>query len=291
MENRKVAIIGLGLLGASLGMALKGKGYERLGWTRRKEIRESQLALGVIDKTADRIEDLLKEADLTILCLPIPRIIEYCAKFAHCFKKGSIVTDVGSVKEIIVNSAEPALKKHGVQFIGSHPMAGTEKAGPEAAKKDLYDGAVVFITPTTDNQEFVICDLEQFWRSVNTRPIRTGLVEHDNMVAHTSHLSHISSLALTLTVLECKNDQKKWRQLASSSGFRDVTRITSSSPQMWREIIENNQSAVIDSIKGFEDRLRELRRIIEHEKYDLLQNEFTKGKTLREDWMKFKYGK
>ncbi|MCK5850220.1 MAG: prephenate dehydrogenase, partial [Kiritimatiellae bacterium] len=216
---------------------------------------------------------------------------EYCAQFAHCFKKGSIVTDVGSVKEIIVNSVEPALKKYGVQFIGSHPMAGTEKNGPEAAKKDLYDGAVVFITPTTDHQESAICDLEQFWRSVNTRPIRVGVKEHDNMVAHTSHLSHISSLALTLAALECDVAKKEWRKLACSSGFRDVTRITSSSPQMWREIIENNQSAVIDSIKEFEDRLRELRRIIEQKKYDLLQNEFTKGKTLRDDWMKFKYAK
>ncbi len=291
MKNKKIVIIGLGLLGASLGMALKGKGYERLGWTRRKEIRESQLALGVIDKTAESIEDLLKEADLTVLCLPIPQIIEYCSKFAQYFKKGSIVTDVGSVKEVIVDSVEPLLKKHGVHFIGSHPMAGTEKSGPEAAKKDLYDNAVVFITPTTDNPESDISFLEQFWQSVNARPIRTGLVEHDNMVAHTSHLSHILSLALTLTVLECENDKKKWRQLAASSGFRDVTRVTSSSPQMWREIIENNQSEAIDSIKGCENRLKELRKIIEQKKYDLLQDEFTKGKTLRDDWMKFKYGK
>lgn len=289
-EIKSVAIVGLGLLGSSLGLALEGKGYHRLGWTRRKEVRLSELDKHVIDETSDSLAEVLGKADLTILCLPIPRINEFCANNVKHWKPGSIVTDVGSVKEAIINVCEPILANEGVHFIGGHPMAGTEKTGPEAALKDLYENATVFITPTEKSSQKAVDHLSNFWKSVNTNPISIDVKEHDNLVAHTSHISHVLALALTQTVLD-SDDQalKLLRSQSCASGFRDTSRITSSSPTMWREIIENNYDAVLETVKNFESKWLYLTEVIEKKDFDTLEKEFAKGKSLRDEWMAFRY--
>ena len=180
-----VAIIGLGLLGASLGMALRDKGLKRLGWTRRPEVREWAVKENVVDGTAEDIREVLSQADITVFCLPIPEIISYIERYAASWKPGAIVTDIGSVKEVIVNCGEKNLLPRGVRFVGSHPMAGTEKSGPFAAFPELYNNAEVFVTNTPDTCPEAFEQIIRFWESINTKTVRIGVREHDILVAHT----------------------------------------------------------------------------------------------------------
>jgi prephenate dehydrogenase len=287
-KKQNIAIIGLGLLGASLGMALKTAGYNRLGWTRRCEVREWAIEHDVIDETSKNVRDVLKKADITILCLPIPEIIRYVHDYAKCWRKDSIVTDIGSVKGIIVKCGESVLSPLGIHFIGSHPMAGTEKSGPESAFPELYDNAEVFVATTNNSNLEAVNKVIKFWESINTSVVKIDSDKHDILVAHTSHVAHLLALALTQTVLDCPADELKLRYTGCATGFRDSSRISSSSPTMWREIIENNHSAVLDTVKEVEKRLQHLRRIIESNNFDQLEKEFLLGKKLRDNWIKYK---
>ena len=286
VEN--VLLIGLGLLGASLGMALRGKAYRRLGWTRRSEVRTWALENNVIDESCDDLKKLLGKADLTVLCLPIPRIMEYIETYADCWKPGAVVSDIGSVKEVIVNCGEKFLAPRGVNFVGGHPMAGTEKMGPFAAFESLYANAEVFVTHTGNTQATAFQHVVEFWQAIDTKVVDINLREHDNLVAHTSHISHILALALTEAVLDCDPKTLALRYSGCATGFRDTSRITSSSPSMWREIIENNQPAVLEVVKEFEKRYKKLSVLIENKDYNNLEAEFAKGKKLRDDWIEYK---
>lgn len=289
VEQKNIAVIGLGLLGGSLGMALKDKGYHRLGWARRPETRALALEIDAIDQTADELAVILAQADITVLCLPIPKIMEFCEEYANLFKPGSIVTDIGSVKEVIVNRAEAAFTNFDVEFVGSHPMAGTEKSGLESSFATLYDNAAIFITPTDKSSHRAVQEVNSLWKAINTNPVEISTQEHDNLVAHTSHISHVLALALSLAVLDCDDSVKQHRYDGCASGFRDTSRITSSNPQMWREIIENNQPAVLDVVKSVEEEWHEIRTVIENKEFDKLEALFSKGKKLRDAWMDYRY--
>lgn len=284
----QVAVIGLGLLGTSLAMALKEQGLRVSGWTRRGEVREWALRQQVIDETAEQPAELLGKADITVICLPIPQIIAFIREHAGEWRSGAIVTDIGSVKEAIVSVAEEVLAGSGVYFVGGHPMAGTEKAGPEYAFKEMYRNAEVFLTRSASTDAGALAQVRRLWESIGTVVVELGVRDHDILVAHTSHISHVIALALTQAVLDCDEPEQRLRYSGCATGFRDTSRITSSSPQMWREIIENNQPAVLETVKAFEARWRHLREIIEKRQYDELQQEFAKGKQLRDHWIEYK---
>ena len=287
----KVAVIGLGLLGGSLAMALNDSPYKTLGWTRRKEVRDEFMSEGIIDFTCDDVDKVLAEADLTVICLPVPRIMEFIRSHAKSWRAGAIVTDIGSVKEVIVNCGEMALEPVGVHFIGSHPMAGTEKSGPENAFPELYRNAEVFVTKTAASNPEALCEVKKMWESIGTSVVELGVREHDVLVGHTSHISHILALALTQTVLDCKPEEVDARYSGCATGFKDTSRIASSSPLMWREIIENNQPAVLEVAREFEKRWHHLVEIIEKSDFDALEKEFSRGKELRDGWIKYKNSK
>ncbi|MBO5307801.1 MAG: prephenate dehydrogenase/arogenate dehydrogenase family protein, partial [Lentisphaeria bacterium] len=162
----QVAIIGLGLLGASLGMALRGKGVRRLGWTRRENIRRWAMDCDVIDETAETLPEILAGADIVIFAMPVPAIIRTIEEFAADFRPGSIVTDLGSVKSGVMAAGRTHLLPRGVHFIGGHPMAGTEKSGPESAFPTLYDNADVFLCPFPETPPEKLDALKSLWESL-----------------------------------------------------------------------------------------------------------------------------
>ncbi len=288
-DNKKtVLIVGLGLLGGSLGMALRNSSWRRLGWTRRKEIREWALQENVVDATDDDVEQLLATADLTVICLPVPHIIDFIRNHANDWRAGAVVTDIGSVKEVIVNCGESYLRPEGVHFVGSHPMAGTEKSGPAAAFPTLYRNAETLITPIQQTNQAALDIVTHFWRDIGTKTVTIAPREHDLLVAHTSHISHLLALALTQTALDCPEPEQARRYSACATGFRDTSRISSSSPVMWREIIEHNQSAILTAMQEFENHWRRLRATIEKRDFDGLEQEFGNGKELRDNWLKYK---
>ncbi len=288
----RIAIIGLGLLGTSLGMALRGRTqYLRSGWTRKKEVREWALANQVLDETEDSLESVLGKADLTVLALPIPQIVEFLERYAHCWRKGSVVTDMGSVKSVILQAAERALPPHGVRFVGSHPMAGTEKSGHLAAFETLYGNADVFVCPSgACSDEESVRLVEDFWRSIGTKPVLLeSAEEHDRLVAHTSHVLHVVASALALGILEGSSAREQALRFAGcATGFRDTSRIASSNPAMWREIIEHNTPAVLEALDTFLKELDSLRGRIASGDYDGFEDSFARGKTLRDQWLEYK---
>jgi len=288
--EQKIAIIGLGLLGGSFGMALKGKGFHRIGWARRPEVRAAALAADALDEVCGTAEEAVAKADITVLALPIPQILRYLELCAPHFRPGSLVTDMGSVKGVICRKAEEVLTPRGIVFTGSHPMAGTEKSGFDNAFPELYNNADAFLTPCTLTQEDHLRTLKDLWKAVGIRKtVRIDPATHDDLVAHTSHVLHIVASALALTILESDDPEEKARRFAGcATGFRDTSRIASSNPAMWREIIENNTPANLTALKNFEDRLRFLRKMIEKGDYDGFEREFARGKKLRDSWVDYK---
>ena len=287
MEVRNVLLVGLGLLGGSLGMALRGKQYHRQGWARREEVRRMALEMDVVDEVFDSPEEALAQADLTILCLPVPVIPEFlqiCRKYC---KPGSVITDIGSVKGVIMDAAQTALTGSNIHFTGSHPMAGTEKSGLQNAFPTLYNNADGFITPG-DSPEADDA-VEEFWAAAGVKITRISPQEHDDLVAHTSHVLHIVASALALAILEGKSPEETALRFAGcATGFRDTSHIASSNPAMWREIVENNRTAVLNAMSGFDRWYGEFRQMIQSGNFDEFEKVFAEGKRLRDSWTAYK---
>lgn len=281
----QIAIIGLGLLGTSLAMALKARGHAVIGWTRRREIRQWAVDQGILDHTAEPAADVLRQADLTVLCLPIPQIMNFLREHARDWRPGSVVTDIGSVKECIVAAAEAALADTGVCFVGSHPMAGTEQSGPEHAFPELYAHAQVFAVRTALTTPEAFAAVRQLWETVGTQVVPIEAREHDLLVAHTSHVPHLLAYALSLTVLGCDEPDRQLRYAGCANGFRDTSRISSSSPQMWREILEHNRPAVLAAMAEFENCWQKLKDELAAGDFTALEQTLTRGKNLRDAWL------
>jgi prephenate dehydrogenase len=263
-KNKKltVTIIGLGLLGTSLGQALNGK-YRRVAWARRKESRDFALKYNAADAVFDTPDQALRFADVAVICLPVKNIISFIHDNANLFKKKAIVTDIGSVKGEIVQKLFTLLKKKNIEFIGSHPMAGSERSGAEAAFPEIYKDSSIYLTPLKKNTKKAIATISKLWRTAGGKVILIDPDEHDRLVAITSHLVHISAACLASSVLDCSNDDFAKRANACAGGFKDSTRIAVSSPEMWEEIIEFNAKNIIPHLSKMESRLAEMRVALE----------------------------
>ena len=287
---RSVAVIGLGLLGGSLGLALGRSGIRRIGWARREETLDTALGIGAVDTVCPRLDDALAAADIVVLCLPIPVIIEFLPICAKGCLPGTVVTDIGSIKSGIVSRAEEVFPVSGGPFfIGSHPMAGTEKSGLAAAFPELYDRADVFVTPPRNAREEAVKKIEALWHSLSCHTSRLEAKSHDLLVARTSHALHVVASALSLDILGGGGEgEKSLRFKGCATGFKDTSRIASSSPRMWREIVESNQPAVLEALEGFEHELAHLKLLIAQSDFDGFEREFARGKALRDSWLDYK---
>ena len=274
----KIAVIGLGMLGCSLCASLEGQ-CVRLGWSRRPEVGKWAAENGLIEEFCPDVETALRKADLAVLCLPVPVIMDFLHRYADEMKK-TLVSDIGSVKGCI----EKAAVENGVRFVGSHPMAGTEKSGPESLVRGIYAGATVFIVPPEHASEADIESVESLWRKVKGKPRRLNAAEHDLLVANTSHVPHVISCALALSVLDVPQPDRELRFDGCASGFRDTVRVAASSPRMWKEILSHNQAAVLEAMRGFEVRCAHLKDLIAAGDFDSFEREFARGKELIELW-------
>lgn len=292
MNDRKnsVAIIGLGLLGGSLGMALRKSGCRRIGWDRRSEVRDRAIELEAVDQVFSEASEAAGAAELVVLALPVSVACEYLAGDPGFWRPGTLVTDIGSVKQPVM-AAAAGLAAAGVTFVGSHPMAGTEKSGLEAAFPELYFGADVFVTPAPDSPPDAVARIETLWRSVGGIPGRIDPARHDDLVARTSHVLHVLASALASSILEAPDEETRHERFRGcATGFRDSCRIASSNPAMWKEIIMQNQQAVLAALRDFDRRYAELKHLIEIGDFDGFENEFARGKQLRDRWLEYKSG-
>ena len=272
-----VAIIGFGLLGASFGLAVDGvPGIRRLCCTRNPAAREWALAEHAADSVSADPAEVIPQADVTFLALPLPVIVRYLTDYAHLWRPGSIVTDMGSVKGAILRAAERTVVPRGVIFVSGHVHA----------FPTMFRGADVFLCPGSNASEEHVETVAGFWRAVKTNVIRIEPKEHDDLVAHTSHVQHIVASALALTILGSEDPREKMlRDAGCAGGFRDTSRIASSNPVMWREIIEFNTPAILNALDNFQKKLDVLRAEIASGDYDAFQREFARGKKLRDAWL------
>lgn len=290
MTPLTVAIAGLGLLGTSLGMALRDCGCRRIGWTRNRTNLCRAVEENVIDDFSDTLETAAAQSDITILCLPVTEIIKWIPKLGGVIRPEAILTDVGSAKGLIMAHAETEFKSAGF-FIGSHPMAGTEYSGYDAAVESLYRHAPVFITPAAGVPRHAVETLCHFWRGIGADPTPVSSALHDRIVAHTSHLSHLLAATLVRTALDFpENEHPLWYD-GCAGGFRDTTRIASSSAAMWRTIIEQNREEVLKAMDHFIEKWSQMRHQIENHDFDAFEQLFAEGHNRRAEWLAYRIEK
>ncbi len=251
----KVAILGAGLLGASLAKALRSRNI--VGtisvWSRSETTRAKCVKLvDVFSSVCATPLEAVKDADFVVLCTPTENIPILAKEIAPFLKNGAIVTDVGSVKNKICAKCAEALEGTGAEFIGSHPMAGSEKIGVDYSDETLFENRPCFIV--SSSRSVSLKKVVEMWRSVGMKPYVVSACEHDRIVARISHLPHL--LAGTLCVVTGENDTDL--RPYAGPGFRDTTRVASGSPDIWDSIIPDNKAEIVSALRDYSCSLNEL---------------------------------
>lgn len=240
----RAVIVGVGLLGGSIGMALRARKIAQkvIGFSPRGNSLASAVSLGAIDQSADSLAEACQGADLAIVCTPVQSIAEFANQCFASMPKGGLITDVGSTKQSIVEAV--AQSPASASFVGSHPLAGGEKSGVEHAREGLLNGKLVVITPDRLPPSPLVQCTEQLWQALGARTLQLSPAEHDSALARTSHLPHILASALAAAT------PADLLPLAAS-GWRDTTRVASGGADLWRQILEENRHSVIQVLEEF----------------------------------------
>ena len=241
MELKKISIVGVGFMGGSLALALK-KVYPKVslwGYARSKSSFNRLKKLKIVDVVTGDLGELISNSDIVILAMPVLTIVDYFKRIALFLKKGAVVIDLGSTKEMIEKEAKKRLPRY-VDFVGSHPLCGSNKYGPENAIIDLYRGSVCIVTSSNKSVQFVT----KLWKRLGCRVYTMDAPSHDKILSYVSHLVHVASYALSLDV------PSRYLHFASSS-FNDVTRVSSSSPDSWADIFLSNRKHITNGINEY----------------------------------------
>ncbi|MBA4372579.1 MAG: prephenate dehydrogenase/arogenate dehydrogenase family protein [Thermodesulfovibrio sp.] len=275
----KIAILGVGLIGASLGLAARKHGLcrEIAGYGRSIENLELAKNRGAIDSFSGDPALVCRDADLVILATPVGSFKALVAQIAGSLKQGAIVTDAGSVKGELVSSLE-AMMPEGVRYIGAHPIAGSELSGADAAYDSLYSGARCIITPTKKSDPDALAIIREFWQRLGAGVVEMDPADHDRVYAAVSHLPHLVAYTMVNTVADI---DRSYLPLAGQ-GFKDMTRIAGSSPEIWRDICLMNRKNLIGMISVFQKNLDALSTYLAAAEEGPLEGEFRKARELRE---------
>ena len=275
-----VAIIGVGLIGGSIGLALRTRKLAPrvIGIGRRKDSLEKAQAHGCVTEFTTSIAEGVKSAELIVVCTPVESIAEHVREAGQRCPEGSIITDAGSTKAAIVIQAETALADRfptHMPFVGSHPLAGSEKNGPTASSADLFEGRVVVVTESEVSDHEVVDTIEEFWQSLGARVIRMSPENHDAALACTSHLPHLVASALAAATPE---------ELLplTATGWQDTTRIAAGDVELWRQIFVANRDSTLKAVADFETVLNRFRMALETADGALLAELLAEGKRRRD---------
>jgi len=280
----KITIIGVGLLGGSLGLAVKRHKLARevAGFVRRAASLKDCEKAGAVDYATTDLLAAVSNADLIVLCTPLARMRPLVKLMLPALKRGVIVTDVGSVKASVVRELETLASKAGGHFVGSHPMAGAEKTGVAWARANLYEGAACVVTATRRTNEAALWKVEAFWKSVGGRVLRLTPEKHDALVSRSSHLPHVVAATLASCVLD--PSQPKQQAALCANGFRDTTRIASGSPEMWRDIAAANRRNLGKALSAFITDLKKFQRTLGKSDAKAVAKFFETAKLRRDRW-------
>lgn len=258
MPPKQISILGVGLLGGSIGLAAKSaiNGCKITGYGHRPTTLEKALEIGAIDRACTNVSDAVRNAELVILCTPISIFSGLIPGIAAALPAGALVTDVASTKRSIVRLAGRRLPST-ARFVGSHPMAGSEKRGVEFARTDLFANALCITTPTPKTDPAALADVEAFWKTLGMRITRLSPDEHDRLLADVSHLPHALAAALV-------SMQDERAMNLAGKGFLDTTRIAGGDGALWRDILLDNRSNIHRSLRRFRQELRRLEALLKH---------------------------
>ncbi len=286
MLFRKISIIGVGLLGGSIGLAVQRRKLASpggvAGFVRRvASLKDCEMA-GAVDFATTDLLAAVWDADLVILCTPLAQMGPRAKEMLPALKHGAIVTDVGSVKASVVRELESLVAKAGAHFVGSHPMAGAEKTGVGAAGAELFVNAICVVTPTGKSNVAAVRKVEQFWKLLGARTMRLAPKQHDLLVSRSSHLPHVVAAGLADYVLNPA--QPKQQAALCANGFRDTTRIASGSPEMWRDIALANRRNLGRSLEDFLSDLRKFQQALNKADAKTITSFFETAKARRDLW-------
>ena len=278
----KVTFIGFGLINSSLAhvFKLKSLAKETTAFSRRKETREKIKNLNIVDNVNDNIKESVKDSDLIVLGVPVGAMESIVREIAPFLKSGTIITDVGSVKKHLIDSLLPILPSD-VYFVPGHPIAGTEKSGPEAGFAELFNGRWCILTPNKNTSQEALEKVKFIWEQAGMQIATMDAEYHDRVLAITSHIPHLVAFSIVGTVTELEDQLKTEVIKYSAGGFRDFTRIAASDPIMWRDVFLNNSEAVLEMLGRFIEDLTALQKSIRWQDGDSLEKLFTKTREIR----------
>lgn len=272
-----IGIVGLGLMGGSIAKAVKKYGIAKnvYGYVNKEETKKEVLELKLVDEIVD-LETLKKVSDVIILAIPVDAIIGMFPQLMDISKETTII-DMGSTKEFIVNNIPSQIREN---FIAAHPMTGTEKSGPKAAIDELYEGKTVVLCNLEKNENNHVNRAFRIFQSIGMRIVVMDAVEHDIHACFMSHLPHVISFSLANTVMN-HEDAKSIIALAAG-GFKDMSRIAKSSPQMWSDIFGQNKKNLLHSIDLFMNHMNLVKELVEKDDHENLKKWMEKANSLHE---------
>lgn len=281
MINR-LAIIGVGLIGGSLSLALKAKGAvnEVIGYSRSDAAREEALSLGIIDKAANSLAEAVSGADMVFVAVPMGAMSSVFEGIADHLSPEAIVTDGGSAKAQVVDAAKQALNDKFKQFVPGHPIAGTEKSGPSAAFATLYEAHRIVLTPVAETDSAATAKVKAMWQLTGADVFEMDVEHHDVVLAATSHLPHV--LAFNLVGMLAQRDDCDDVLRYAAGGFRDFSRIASSDAVMWRDICLGNQDAILRLLEQYHQGINQIEEAIRNGDGDYLTEVFSRAKKARD---------
>ena len=282
----RIAIIGVGLIGASVARAAREHGAANTIalYDANPAVRERARELG-LGEVFDDAEKAVAKAELVVLAVPVGAMAAAAAACARGLKVGAIVTDVGSVKQAVVDALAAVLPTY-VYFVPGHPLAGTEHSGPDAGFASLFHNRWQILTPLPDQgpaYPAAVDQLEEFWRALGANVERMDATRHDVVLAVTSHLPHLIAFNIVAMAEDLESVTESEVVKYSASGFRDFTRIAASDPTMWRDVFLNNREAVLEVLGRFSEDLAALQRAIRWGEGDTLYDLFDRARRMRRE--------
>ena len=279
---KKVCVIGCGLIGSSVARAIKKNNLSTkiVSSNRSDAVNKKVIELKIVDDSSSDTKKMVNGSDLIVIATPLSSYENVISKIKNSLKNGTILTDVGSVKENIINLVEKAVPEN-VSWISSHPIAGTEESGPEMGFSELFENRWCILTPSKKAKEKDIKLLETFWKKIGSKVDVMEAKQHDYILSVTSHIPHLIAYNIVNMTLDLQDKKESGIIKYSAGGLRDFTRIAASNPIMWRDIFIQNKKNTSKMINKFIENLEDLKKAIENEDGKKLEEIFTKTKKIR----------
>ncbi len=284
MPGEKVTLIGVGLLGGSIGLALRERRLAEsvVGYVRRAATIAEAKACGAVDEATLNLQEAVAEADLVVLCTPLGAMPALAEKLLPECREGVLLTDVGSVKGAVARRMAPLTARQSAVFVGSHPMAGAEKTGVAHASASLFEGAVCVVTPLPETPPDAARRVGDFWTSLGGRAVEMSPDAHDKIVSRSSHLPHVAASVLAHDVLDAAADARQG--LLSATGFGDTTRIAAGDVAIWKDILAQNSDNIVEALADYIGSLSAFRRMLRERDFNRVAGFLERARSRRREW-------